>query len=107
MLLLSMLYASTGALALALPDTERPTTALLHTRSKPPMFIRQDYDKSARVFFRSEMSTRLGFTPTRSTSTDLALQHQQPQTPAFTAPTNAYQQPTINHQNRIKAGNKA
>ena len=107
MLLLSMPYAFTGALDLALSDTERPTTALLHARTKPTTLVRQDYDKSARMFFRSEKSTRLGFTPTRKTSTAFALQHQQPQAPAFTAPSNANQQPTIIHQNQIKAGNKA
>jgi hypothetical protein len=59
------------------------------------------------MFFRSEKYTRLGFTLTRKTSTAFALEHQQPQAPAFSAPTNANQQPTINHQNQIKAGNKA
>jgi hypothetical protein len=105
--LLSMPYAFTGALDLALPDTERPTTALLHSRTKPTTLVRQDYDKSARMFFRSEKSTRLGFTPTRKTSTTFALQQQQPRAPAFTAPTNANKQPTINIQKLIKAANKA
>jgi hypothetical protein len=106
-LMLSMPYAFTGALDLALPDTERPKTALPHARTKPTTLVRQDYDKSARMFFRSEKSTRLGFTPTRKTSTAFALQHLQPQAPAFTAPTNGNQKPTINHQNQMKAGNKA
>jgi hypothetical protein len=106
-LLLSIPYAFTEALDLALPDTEGPKTALPHARTKPTTLVRQDYDKLALMFFRSEKSTRLGFTPTRKTSTAFALQHQQPQAPAFTALTNGDQQPTINHQNQIRAGNKA
>jgi hypothetical protein len=106
-LLLSIPYAFTEALDLVLPDTKRPTTALPHASSKPTTLLRQDYDKSVRIFFPSEKSTRLGLTPTRKTSTAFALQHQQPQAPAFTAPTNGNQQPIINHQNQIKAGNKA
>jgi hypothetical protein len=74
MLMLSMPYTYTGALAPALPDTERPASTLPHASTKPTTLIQQDYGKSARMSFQYKKSTRLGLTPTQKTSTALALQ---------------------------------